>query len=268
MKKKLLAAVLCGAMALSLVACGGSGTGNGTSEKPLRKVTKQINYTPSTGEKQNETETHYDKNGRETYKKFTSYNTGANRDETMTTETTYNWVENGDTVTADLLGGNSETITYDKDGNVIKRLTKTMIGHTEYVYTYKNGVQATMVMTTVQSDTVLTVLEASFDERGNLAKYVYKDSTGKVMYSYDQTYEYDKAGKILSSTMKVLGTDGQSQDVKYDYVYDANGFLDKIEVDGTLTTDYTCDSKGNTIEIKSYTSGLLTSETHYEYYEN
>lgn len=283
MKRKLVA-MLCGVMALSLVACGGNQNGTesgGTNtqnesskdevevkkEKPARKSVKQIMYQYATGEKESEVETHYDKNGRETYVKHTSYNAGNDQNEPLVTEIKYNWVEEGNIATAEA-EGTTIKITYDDDKNVIERYEGNDITNSVQTNTYKDGVLATQKVVGSMSGTELYVMEYTFDDHGNVTGYTVNYTASGTVASIEQSYVYGEDGEILSYTSKTKTGDTEPAETTYKYIYDENGFIDKVEVNGVMVQDYTCDENGNIIHAKLYSGDKLTNENLYEYYEN
>lgn len=265
MKKKLFVAILCGAMVLSLVACRGGET---TSEdKPVKKYVKQITYNAETGEKQMEIETRYDEKGRETYIKTVSYNVGDNQDESSISEKKYNWIEEGNTATAELSDGSRETLTYDEDGNLIKKVVESKTGYVENLYTYENGVIASQKQTTYQDDVEMFHLEISYDSYGNTTKYMASYPNSELIISQETSYEYDKDGNILQQIVTASSSEGETEQMVYNFNYDENGFVDFVEMEGGHYNDYTCDKNGKVIEVKIYEEEILISEVFYEYYE-
>lgn len=264
MKKKLFVAMLCGAMVLSLVAC--QGAGNAPKEKPAKKSMKQVTYNAVTGEKQTETETRYDEKGRETYVKTVSYPVGDGQDKQTVSETKYNWVEDGNTATTELEDGSRSTITYDESGNPIKKVAESATAYIEELYTYENGVIKSQKQTTYQNDVEMIRLEMIYDSYGNMTKYT-ASYNGGIVVEQEITNKYDKDGNILQQIITASSSEGEKEQAVYNFIYDKNGFLDKMEMSTGLYSDYTCDENGNTIEVKNYKEDILMSEVIYEYYE-
>ena len=281
MKKRLITALLCGAMALSLVACGGSGnsTEGGDSgaqnesskdeadskkEKPDRKYVKQSSYNYTTGELVSEMETRYDEKGREVYKKQTNYSVDPNQKEPSVLEYEYEWVEEGNKATASNAYFTA-TITYDDAGNMLEKEEGNAASKTISAYSYKDGKLAVKKDVTYYMGEEYTIMEQEFDAYGNVTKVSNKIISTDTEYVTCYKYEYDKDGNVLSLSLSQDGVESGEQ--KLEYIYDENGHLDRVELAGVLYQDYTCDENGNVIESITYNGELIVAKSIVEYFD-
>ena len=267
MKKRVLATILCVAMALSLMACGNTGDQGKDDKKPAQmKYSKQTIYDTKTGELRQETETKYDQNGRETYKKTTLYSSIPEQSEPSSLEYQYNWVVDGNKATADTGKGLVVTCIYDEDGNLIERTEASVGTKTVAEYTYENGKKTVVKNTTYQGDTVYMIRENFYDTYGNAYKNVTTIPSTNTTYTTEYDIEYDEKGVPVAFRVT---TDGQTTEkISITYGYDANGHVSKVEIVGMSRNEYVRDANGNILEAKSYNGDVVQSHVIYEYYGN
>lgn len=261
MKKKLSAIVLCGAMLLSLVACGKVEGGNEEKAAPVKKYMKVTSYSPSDESYSTVTEEKYDEKGRTTYRKVTNKSNGQ---ETVT-EYTYDWVEAGNKAVAEMETGWTITITYDNEGNKVEEVEERPDYRIIQNYAYKDSKLTNMKSETYNAGELLFAQESYYDEYGNITKGIYKstgDDTEQVM---EYSNEYDKNGKLLS--VSITNPETGETTTAMECVYDENGNMVKVEMQNQYQ-EYTYDRDGNVIEAKGYYEEKLISHTIYEYYDN
>lgn len=283
MKRKLLTLTLLAALSLSLIACGnqaGTNTeGNANQQesnenqqvennddtetsKPVKKYEKVITYASDGKTVTTELEHKYDEKGRETYTKQISFSNNSTIEDTIT-EYEGTWVEEGNTAKIEYNAYELKgEIQYDDQGRMIKYVRGNANSVTEEEYTYdENGCKTVtskkyfMGKLNIESETV-------YDKYDHPVEVKSTYSTGDT-YIIRYDYEYDNKGNILSLSVTQDGVDVES---KMDYIYDENGNLSRIEVNGVLNTEYVYDENGNAVGMKIYSNGTVYQENIVEYY--
>lgn len=215
--KKLTALILSAVMAFSLVACGGeSGTQHEETKKPVKNPVRSELYDNS-GYKLADITYEYDADGRR-----------------LSNTTT--WVANGDSET--------DTYTYDENGNVIKKVTTYSFspeyeGVRNYIYD-ENGL---LVKENQGAEEFYIGYE--YDENGHLAKAFNMNDGTRSEYL---TYQCDADGNVLVETAD-WGDGFVSTNT---YTYDSEGKMLNMDyaMNGQLLFShaYTYDAEGNLVK--------------------
>lgn len=126
----------------------------------------------------------------------------------------YKYDKNGHLIDVSGTGASDTDFEVDSDGRIVREIYTNKdgeYGHTDYIY--KNGKVIKEVSTFIFNGGTKTTKKYKYNKKGNLVKYG------------NTTFRYDKYGKLISAHVDR----GNSYPFDYQFFYDNDGYLSKIE---------------------------------------